>query len=676
MNWFKRSEKLINNMLSIINYIGRKVKANPFPSALIAVFILLTAFGISGSSMGAYDSIFLGKSPGVLLGTPRPIRSDEWLVQSQETLIQKAAGYPTVNKNIGLGQDMSIIIDVPSNSWFSAFKPQNLFFFVMPYSNAFAAKWWFMALVMVLGFYFLMDSLFPHKRLVISLASLILLFNPFVQWWYLPGTMLTIGYSLWAFLMLIKIFEKTNNIKSLAFYSGGLAYATICFIFLLYPPFQLSVAYVVVGLLAGWLYYRYARQRVNLRSDLTHWLAVAAAAVVTIIITGIFLITHEQIINDVVHTTYPGVRSIVSSQNGDELHGSDLNMLDTFSAPILFNTQNEAKDGTFYTNQSEASRIVVINLLLLPVFLLSVLRKPRKDRLLADYLLLSTSVVAGIFMIRMFTPFFNLLFKLLLFDKVQNERLAIGLVLLCVLQLVLFAVISFKKLSFKYVVVVALAVFSLFFDASIMMAHQYPKFVSLGAVLAACLIIGLAAFWMLQKKYFVLGMSLFLAFNMASSLFINPLYNRSEPVTLQSTAEHISSRYVDHKSWIVMGSVVLENIPAIAGEHSLSGVQTYPQFSLWGSLGAPKNETSAYNRYAHVVFSASSAFTQPTFFNPSPDVLIVRFDCDIAKKLPNFGYALSPSPITDPGALSCLKLDDTIKYPNITLNIYKYIPAQ
>lgn len=662
-------------ILTIVNYIGKKIRNNPFPSALIAIFIVLTAFGISGSSMGVYDQIFLGKEPGVLLGTPRPIRSDEWLVQSQETLIQKAADYPAVNKNIGLGQDMTMIIDVPSHSLFSAFKPQGLFFFVMPYANAFAAKWWFMSLVMVLGFYFLMDSLFPRKRLIISLASLVLLFNPFVQWWYLPSTLLTMGYALWACLMLIKIFEQRSSNKYLIIYGAGLAYSTLCFILLLYPPFQLSVAYVVVSFLVGYFYYRYAVQRTQFKRDLRPWSAVAVAAITVFVVFGAFFVTHKQIINTIVHTAYPGVRNRLSGQNGDNVNGSGANMLYTFSAPMLFNLQDETKDGLFYTNQSEASRIVAVNLLLLPIFVLGVLKKPRKDRLLADYLLLSTSILAVVFTIRMFTPFFNLPFKMLLFSQIQNERLAIGLVLLCAIQLVLFGLVTVRRISIKSAGIMAIVVFSLLFDASMIMIHQYPKFISGATAFTASLIVGLAAFFLLKKKYFILGLSIFTVFSLASSAFVNPLYHRSEPVSLQTTSSHIKGRYTDNKNWIIFDSVIIENIPALAGEHSLSGVQIYPQLALWKSLGAPATETPAYNRYAHAVFSTSTPNNQ-TFYNPQADVLVVHFDCNIARKLPNFGYALSPAPITSSVALQCLKLDDVIKYPNITLDIYKYVPVQ
>ena len=649
------------------NFLVKKIKNNPFPSLVIILFILLTAFGISGSSMGYYDQIFLGKPMGTILGVPRQIRSDEWLVASQETLSQKAANYPDTNKNIGLGQDMSMIIDVPFRGFFAAFKPDNLFFFIMPYANAFAAHWWFMSVMLVLGFYYLMDTLFPNKRLVISLVATLLLFNPFVQWWYESGTLLSIGYAMWIILMFIKIFDGKNNYKKRILYGAGLSFFSLCFAFLLYPPFQLTIAYVAIALLAGFLYHRYSAQKVKLLEDVKRWVTIFASAILVIAIASTFFIEHKQVINTIVNTAYPGTRSIQSGQNGVQV-----NLEDTFSAPILFNLQRSSRAVFFYTNQSESSRIVAVNLLLFPIFMLYVLKKNSKKRVLADYLLLSTGILSFAFMVRIFTPFFNLPFKLLLFNQVPNERLAIGFVLLCAIQLVLFGVVEIDKISIKKAGAMAIVIFAVFYDASLIMVHQYPKFISGKGALLACLIIGLVSFLILQKKYFVAGLAIFTLFSVASSIFINPIYDRSEPVALKSAASFIKKHYSNNKSWVVFDSVVIENLPAIAGEHSLSGVQVYPQLSLWEKIDSSQVSKFAYNRYAHVIFNPSLNPNDSEFYNPQGDVLVVHFDCSIAAKLPDFGYALSPDPVSNPATLQCLKLSNTIIYPKITLFIYRY----
>ena len=636
------------------------------PLFIVATLLLISAFNISGSSMGTYDNIILNQAKGDIVGQHRPIRSDEWLVVSQKTLTQRAANYPIINNNIGNGEDQSMM-DVPSRSLFTLFKPQNLFFFVLPYSMAFAAKWWFMSLAVFVGFYLLFNELFPNKRLLVSLGALLLLFNPFTQWWYQTITLLSIGYVLFASFFAIKLFNKNHSNKIRVLYGAGLAYFTLCFLLVLYPPFQLAVGYVMSSLLIGYFYHKYKVRSVSIKKDLANWMTVVCAMFIVAIVGGLFVYSHKTVIKAMADTTYPGVRNIVSGE-GD----IPTQMLATFSSPILFNLQNEQKTGAFYTNQSEASRIVALNLVLIPFILFFVFKKKRSERELPDYLLLSTIALAAIFAVRILTPFFNFPYILLLFNKVQNERLAIGLVLLCAIQLVLLGVLLAKKFSARQALLVSVGIFALFFDASMMMVHKYPNFVSGPAAFVACFIVGLSAFFMLQKRFFMVGLALFTLFSTTSSIFVNPLYRNSEPTSLREITNNISQRYTDDKSWIVMDSIILENIPAIAGKHSLSGVNYYPQLGLWYRLDPEHKELATYNRYAHVVFTANSVPEGRIFYSPSPDILLVKLNCDIAKQLPNSGYILSSAPI-DSQLNSCFKEDDVMTYPGITLRVYRYV---
>lgn len=57
-----------------------------FPAVLTVALLLLTAFGINGSSIGTYHTLFYGdarKDSRLLLGDPRDARTDEWLVNKK-----------------------------------------------------------------------------------------------------------------------------------------------------------------------------------------------------------------------------------------------------------------------------------------------------------------------------------------------------------------------------------------------------------------------------------------------------------------------------------------------------------------------------------------------------------------------------------------------------------------
>src|SRR6478609_3081896 len=92
-----------------INWVRVSVWA--FPAFLVVVLIILTACKISGTSSGTYHQNFYGstsKDPDLLFGSPKAIRSDEWLVGTQLIISQSRQGFPRVNMDLGAGQDLSL----------------------------------------------------------------------------------------------------------------------------------------------------------------------------------------------------------------------------------------------------------------------------------------------------------------------------------------------------------------------------------------------------------------------------------------------------------------------------------------------------------------------------------------------------------------------------------------
>jgi hypothetical protein len=624
-------------------------------------------------SMGVFDQLYGGSAPGIVAGHARIIRSDEWLWQTQSTLIQKADDFPAINQKIGLGEDMSMILDVPYKSFFALFKPQNLFFFFLPLSVAFAAKWWFLGLVLMSGFYLFFTQMFPEKKTLIAFGSLLLFFNPFTQWWYQSITLMCMGLVLYAGYFAVQLFGD-NTIRRTVLLGVGLTYSLTCFIFLLYPPFQIPIFYIMLGLFGGFIYHRYFVLCLSPGKDRRAFVGLAAASILTLGLLGAFLFSHRNIIQLIAHTAYPGSRRVQSGQFGDSVNGIRQNMLFTFSGPMLMNLQNDKKGQAFYLNQSEAATITTLNILLAPIVLFQISRKTKLERSLADYLFIASSLVGLLFVIRLFTPFFNPLFRLLLFDRVENERLAIGMLLLCVVQLILIGCMVQKSLRRGYVEVTACVAFVIFLNTTVIIRNQFPQFISLLALILTCLMVAVSGYLLLNRKLYTYGLVLFLIFNLASSIFVNPLYNRVRPAGVEKISSQITRHYPDRKAWIVIDSnFTAENLPLLSGKSSYSGIQVYPQLKLWESIDTGGREKSDYNRYGHVVFSTT--LSPPEKFGlPAPDQIRVKFDCEVAKRLPNLGYALSTSDISHSSAFCLLKVR-AIHQGNATFYIYQYQAA-
>ena len=85
---------------------------------LIALSILAVCmiFQINGSSMGCIDSVTgYNSDTGILAGTSRSIRSDEWAVSTPMAFAQEANDYKYFNSNIrgGYNSDMFIVYGQP-----------------------------------------------------------------------------------------------------------------------------------------------------------------------------------------------------------------------------------------------------------------------------------------------------------------------------------------------------------------------------------------------------------------------------------------------------------------------------------------------------------------------------------------------------------------------------------
>lgn len=289
-----------------------------FPLILTLILISLSLLEINGSSIGIYNQFFFGnrEDPSLILNQPRAIRSDEWVVNTQMTIAQSNNAYEEINKNIGNGSDMSLIIDAPHSGFSQLFKPHNLSFFIMPFEKAFAFKWWVMGYFLVLSSYFFILALMPNKKLLAVILSLSLFFAPFVQWWYQFITLGPMYYTLFAGTLFIYITRAPNRRQKILL-TAALIYTLTCLALVQYPPFQIPCILAMALFVIGYLLEIKSNGAKNIfKGTLSYALA---ACVVAGIFTGIFLYEKREIVNTVENTAYPGKR-IVKSGGYDIRH--------------------------------------------------------------------------------------------------------------------------------------------------------------------------------------------------------------------------------------------------------------------------------------------------------------------------------------------------------------------
>jgi len=603
------------------------------------VVLLLSVLNISGSSIGMYSHYFnQGEyDTGLILGTPNAIRSDEWLVNSQMLVSQKAIGYPYINKNIGNGQNMSLGLDVPYGEWSMIFKPQNLIFFIAPFSFAFAFKWWFVLFVLFCSSYVFALHFLPRKRLISSILAAVFSLSPFIQWWLTPQTVLILGFGFLIGLFMLKIHGlQTHKVKYKLWLSIALAYTMVCFALMLYPPFQIPCV-IVIGLL-------YLSTLIRDRKNKNTWISlgyIAGAGLVALLTVGLFLLTRIDDVRSLLNTSYPGARVIESGGV------SIVHTFSTFVAPLL---QNTGQAMLYTNNQSESSNFVIpyITILLTSFVILVVDYKNNRK---VNLPILAMLLIFFVFVARMTLPFGDPFYKLLFLSSTPNLRLFIGLGLTSFILLVLIIRYFIKEkialssnVRWAIVSLVSIAYSALIFAIII----RFPGFIS-SPVTAVLLLATMVIFaWLLVNKYIIWSLLLLLCFSIMSAIHIHPIYKGTDILTKNPISLFIANEHNKDTSarWALNENIQLENFAVMNGAPSLTGVYALPQVKLFKDL-VPSVDANTINRYAHVQFNFDETITNPSITLLQADSFIVNISpCSVQLEKYNLKYIISTSIIT------------------------------
>lgn len=647
------------------------------------VFIVLTSLGISGTSLGYYHKLLHGSNannPGLIYGSPKSIRSDEFLIFSPTTALQAQTGYPRFNESIGSGRDVSIIPEAPIKDWVGIFRPHNFGYFFLPFANAFAFSWWFGLLALVVSSYLFFMRILDKKKLLSILISTAFALSPFILWWYQVSVLMSLACFFMAALVIMRMVksERVTWVKSQALSDAlhvlALVYVGACMGLLLYVPFLIPIFIVLVFFFAGFIIDGIKSKDIKI-ADLKKASKLTGIAVILVVLVGVaFYFDRREMISTVMNSEYPGDRKTSSG----ELPFPPLYRLsESFLMPLLA----KPPTGAFYTNQSEASNfILLLPFLLIPGVLIQIYDYVKRRNI--SWTLLSIQLLAVLFIARISLPFADNLYKILLLDRVPNNRLMIGLGLLGILQLVyLIKYIPKVKipkgvqdkfaLLFSVLTLCWLLVFSKYhFSEYLNLAHTW-WLVSLLAALFASMI---GAFlW--GRKY--LGATILLVFTLFSGFRVMPLQMGQNFIENERITNKIREVSSPSQSWAVVDNFTFESIPIMAGRKLINGRHPYADLQFWQQIDTEKKHEYIYNRQGHVVFVTNT--TKPSVFLPSQFASIngdlelvkgnafkVKFSCN-EFTYKNIDFVLTTNQLE----LDCLDIVDNVEYPKATFFIYK-----
>jgi len=572
-----------------------------FPGVVIAAVLVLTALGISGTS-----TPLLGGPQyrdGVLAGTPRAVRSDEWLVRTPLVVGQVERGFPRLAE-VGVGvHDMSVLSDLPVRNWAEVFHPQHLAYFILPVENGFAFEWWTSSALLLLGAYALILVLLKDWRWA-AVGALVLWGSPFFHWWYYPAML---GTASWM-LIAVAAFLSSMNREIVGWHRWWrvalTGYAAASFALILYPPIQIPVVLVAVAIVVGSCVQRR-------RSGDLDWRRFAVNLTALIAFVGLvvlaFVFTRREALRAISDSLYPGDRRVSGGGGGfgllvDAWFGWSFISNDTGMRPAL-------------VNESEASSFLFLGVFALCgiPFLWRVLTRGFRE---IRGVLIALLIAAAALGVHIYIGWGPILSRLTLLDRVTSTRAMLGFGVAATLALVLIAYLVARssidrrsRVGATSALVLVGGTGIVLFGAAQSKGGRPIDGVTIVVALVLFLVPAVLLFW----RPFV-AMSLLAMVGLALSLPANPLVQGLRPLTESRFLEDVRSiQEADPDSGWLTNDEAIASLLAAAGIDSVSMTNLYPNESAWRILDESGSNAFVWNRYEHVYWVFDGGLAAPVF---------------------------------------------------------------
>lgn len=648
----KAGLKITDKELIEFNY-----KVLLFLIGALVLFSFSVLLKLHGSSIGSWD-IYVktgGNGPRTIIGEPKGIRSDEWLVQTPFILSQTKKGLPVKNKALGGNKD-PLLLSLPVKHYSAIFRPQNWGFFVFGTERAFSFYWNAKIFGLLVSTFLLLMLLTRNNFWASVLGSFWIYFSGFIQWWFSTSMPEMITYIFFVIISLVYILFSSK--RSLALLSSAvLAISSINFALFFYPPFQIPLFYLSVFIILGFLLQKTYRQQ--LLKELSFKLLV-------LISTGLFVaavfyfyyIDIKSTIEVVMNTVYPGRR--VSS-------GGEMSVLRFFSGftglPI-----DEKRLPVGFENASEASNFLllfpIVFLMLFREFALGIKIKPLFVTF-SFYIFIITSWI----LIK--TP--ELIARISLLGMAPSKRAMLGLGLASVLLVTLYlSERSEDKIDKSYVV------FSLILTTVALTLYGFilkftdPDFFRYRYIFLIVVVFSFVSYFLITRRKRLFALMIVMVVILPNFL-INPLSDNLDFIYGKDISEEIAPLLLDKNSkTAVFGGYLYANLLKASGVNVFNGVNYTPKRNDLEVLDPEKKYEQIYNRYAHIGMVESKTNTDEVKFNLiGTDSYSIEID-PCSEKLNKIGidrlvFTYQP----DPKVLDCLVEVQRSSVNNILLYKYK-----
>lgn len=593
-----------------------------FPALVTLGAIVLIALHISGTSSGAHWLNFgVGEDPNALLGSPRLIRTDEWLVSQSWVVSQYQQGFPVINQTLPGGMDATVLNELPTWDWSTLFRPHEWGYLLFGLDVGIAWQWWVPAIGLVSGAYLLVVTLLPRRSLTAVAIACAVFFSPIFQWWYGPNSLWPAAWSLLAMAAVVWMI-RDDRLWVRIVWAAILGWLAVTMAIGLYVPFMLPSVLVFLFFFIGMVLQERPWKRGALRPLIGKLVPLVIAGAFAGAMVLLWLRTRAGTIEAVTSTVYPGQRSIATGQ----LLSVDPWLSAFAGAP--FGQSLTTGSQILGPNPSEAATAILLAIFLLPALAWFVVRGYRRDGRI-DWVIVASGAGLLLVLAFLFIPGWDAVARLLLLDKVPVTRYRMGFAVMLPLFFALVArevdrnpgarnwplalISGVATLASITVTAVSIALVD---PATYQSSPLWP--IATVGILAGVVLL----FFPRTIPWAAVGI---LVASLAIGAAVNPLYRGAFNLNETKIGQQIHAVETEQPgTWVGVGSYETMALMMQSGVEAYNGVQPYPPEEMWDEIDPDGGDEAIWNRLAHVRWTWGDG--DPTVEAPYQDAIQLTFD--------------------------------------------------
>ena len=566
----------------------------------LIVFAFLVIGKYNGSSIEIWNSYIQPKysmESNIILGIPRSIRSDEWLVGTPTTLTQatKNVNFGTYNRIMGNTKNLvTLYPNLPSKDISILSTPNNIGYLFLDKERAFSFAWYLPYFILFFATFELMMIITKNKKLYSLLGTMLITLSPVVQWWQSPSI---VAYGALA-VVLFYYFLNSKDWKKKLLLSIIFGYSGYLYIMCMYPAWQVPYAYIYL-ILFIWIIVK-NKEKIQ-KKDFLYLIPTLLIVVVPIYI--IFTQNHNviEIMNS---TVYPGERMSTG--------GGEWRMMFTYILDIFYPFKHSIGNPCEFSQYLSLYPIPI----LFSIYLM--IKNRRKDLFL---------ILSNLFLILLSVwiifPLPKIISRLTLIYMSTETRAQVAIGYLCILEIIyLLSNYEIEKKESKYInlkniVLLLISFITIFVTIKIsnnVTELYFPGFVNIYTSLICLILYFIIIFLFIynhKKTNYVLSIILIII-TIFGGLLVSPINKGLSILYKKPIAKEIQKIVKSDKNAVFVASdsgIVLSNYLVVNGAKTVNSTNFIPNFDLYYELDPYLKYDDIYNRYHHLGFNLSKKST-------------------------------------------------------------------